>query len=224
MPPGSISGVTRCADAAPAVHAVVVALELHAVPVNRRRFRQPVDERDLDRLAALAAPASVPAPTAGRGAAGAIVSVSDEAVGRCVAEARRLGSHRPASACARGGVGRRVRPSDDWLPRPMTRDAEDHARHPGGGPVAVVMSGVRAGVDVKPAVGRDVRHAMWQWNSQLPCPLRRPRHLHRRARPHQLGDDALSLAVWNDWCRAARRRGCRRRSRSRAGASDAAAC
>ena len=45
--------------AAQSVHAVVVALELHAMPVDGGAFRQPVDERDLDWFAALSAPASV---------------------------------------------------------------------------------------------------------------------------------------------------------------------
>ena len=36
--PGSMSGVTPRTGAAPAVHAVVVAVELHAVPVDRGRL------------------------------------------------------------------------------------------------------------------------------------------------------------------------------------------
>ena len=45
---GSISGATRWPHAAPAVHAVVVAVELDAVPVERRRFSQAIDDGDLD--------------------------------------------------------------------------------------------------------------------------------------------------------------------------------
>ena len=49
---GSIIGASALTAAAPPVHAVVVAVELDAVPVERRRFSQAIDHGDLDGLPA----------------------------------------------------------------------------------------------------------------------------------------------------------------------------
>ena len=52
--------------AAPAVHAVVEAVELESVPVDRRRFGQAVHDGDLDRSRRGEAPAAGPATSSGR--------------------------------------------------------------------------------------------------------------------------------------------------------------
>ena len=49
---GSMIGARRWPAAAPAVHTVVEAVELHAVPVKGSAFSQAIDHGDLDRLVA----------------------------------------------------------------------------------------------------------------------------------------------------------------------------
>ena len=121
--PARSSASTLLADAAPAVHAVVVALELDAVPVNGRRLGETIDERDLDRLVA---PQHDRGPGRAAGPPPARFPFAQHETGRwralapsprCIASVSFRGAIVPAGGAIRD--------------RRSNGDANDHPRHAG---------------------------------------------------------------------------------------------
>ena len=204
--------------AAEAVHAVVVAVELHAVPVNGRRFRQSIHQRDLDRLAALqnerrpgnrhaCAGGRLPSPAARTRTPGRRRTVRAPTASR-------------ASSCA-VGVGPAAAYSRLSSSMPTHRHAEDHPGHAGRGIVRIVVRRPSTPGGASRRRSGETCCRMWQWNSQLPVARRHPAHRHRRARWHELRHDARLAAGGIVFVAQRRRPGWPRRSRTRAGASCA---
>ena len=186
------------------------------------RLRQPVDQRDLDRLAAI----STQRRTGNRTRVDAGVSrlsSQQESVGGRAAEAFGLGSASAASAARpqarerrRRGVGHAG--SSTVMPRTMPVMPAERRRASW-----TLVSDLRS----EPSTSSTGETCVIDVAVEQPVAgaLRRPRHRHRRSRRHQLRDHVLAAgSASNGLVAACRRRGCRPRSRSRAGASGAAAC
>ena len=172
--------------AAPVVHAVVVGVELHSMPVHRGGLAEAVHHRDLHWFSAFQherRPWYGCRSERGRNP----VAAEAETEARLIAGGAAL--HRERHPAGNGrGRGRRLGSRVRGIENP---DTEDHSGHPGRGVVASVRL-IGRGRSTQPSLGRDVMHQMTM-KQPVAGPLRSPRHRHRRCRREEVRHDRMPI-------------------------------